>query len=94
MSIYATGAGVTASASADGLLATAAYALPANVLVTVTMGRLPCVVSYAGAAPYLVSGAAQINAQAPAGVTAGANVPLAVTIGDVSAQTGVTLAVQ
>jgi uncharacterized protein (TIGR03437 family) len=52
------------------------------------------VVSYAGAAPYLVSGAAQMNAQAPAGVTAGANVPLAVTIGDVSAQTGVTLAVQ
>jgi uncharacterized protein (TIGR03437 family) len=58
------------------------------------MGGLPCLVNYAGAAPYLISGATQINAQVPAGVTPGPSVPLAVTIGGVSAQTGVTLAVR
>ncbi|MGO9255056.1 MAG: hypothetical protein ACLQU1_01950 [Bryobacteraceae bacterium] len=94
VSIYATGAGVTSPASVDGLLATAPYSLPANVPVTVTMGGLPCLVNYAGAAPSLISGAAQINAQVPAGVTPGPSVPLAVTIGGVSAQTGVTLAVK
>jgi len=78
----------------DGLLATAAYPVPANVPVTVTMGGLPCTVTYTGAAPYLVSGAAQINAQVPAGVTPGSGVPLVVTVGGVSAQTGVTLAVK
>jgi uncharacterized protein (TIGR03437 family) len=94
VSIYATGGGVTAPASVDGLLATAAYALPANVPVTVTMGGQPCLVYYAGAAFNLISGALQINAQVPAGVTPGPSVPLAVTIGGISAQTGVTLAVK
>jgi uncharacterized protein (TIGR03437 family) len=92
--IYATGAGVTSPASVDGLLAAAPYSLPAGVPVAVTMGGLPCLVNYAGAAPYLISGATQINAQVPAGVTPGPSVPLAVTIGGVSAQTGVTLAVR
>jgi uncharacterized protein (TIGR03437 family) len=94
VSLYATGGGVTAPASVDGLLATAPYALPANVPVTVTMGGQTCQVYYAGAAPSLISGAVQINAQVPAGVTPGPSVPLAVTIGGSSAQTGVTLAVK
>ena len=95
VSIYGTGAGVTNPASVDGLLATAPYPqVPSSVPVTVTMGGLPCQIEYAGAAPYLISGVLQINAQVPSGVTPGANVPLTVTIGGVSAQTGVTLAVK
>jgi len=79
----------------DGLLATYPYPqVPGSVPVAVTMGGLPCTVSYAGAAPNLISGVTQINAQVPAGVTPGPSVPMTVTIGGVSAQTGVTLAVK
>jgi uncharacterized protein (TIGR03437 family) len=93
--IYLTGAGATTPASMDGLLVTAPYPmLPANA-VTVTMGGVPCpTIAYAGAAPYLISGLTQITVQVPETVTPGPSVPLAVAIGGVSAQSGVTLAVQ
>jgi len=95
VAIFGTGIGVTSPASTDGMLASAPYGqLPANVNVTVTMGGIACQTNYTGAAPGLISGALQINAQVPAGVTPGPNVPLTVTIGGVSAQTGVTLAVK
>jgi len=92
--IYLTGAGVTSPASVDGLLVTAPFPqLPPNT-VTVTMGGVPCPnVVYAGAAPYLISGLTQITVQVPPGVTTGSSVPLAVTIGGIPAQAGVTLAV-
>jgi uncharacterized protein (TIGR03437 family) len=92
--IYLTGAGATTPASVDGLLVTAPYP-QLNANVTVTMGGVPCPnVVYAGAAPYLISGLTQIAVQVPEGVTPGPSVPLVVTIGGVSAQTGVTLAVK
>jgi uncharacterized protein (TIGR03437 family) len=93
--IYLTGAGATTPGSLDGLLVTAPYPmLPANS-VTVTMGGVACPnVAYAGAAPYLISGLTQITVQVPEAVTPGPSVPLAVTIGGVSAQSGVTLAVK
>ena len=93
--IYLTGAGVTTPASGDGVLPVAPFPmLPANT-VTVTMGGVPCPnIAYAGAAPYLISGLTQITVQVPETVTPGPSVPLAVTIGGVSAQSGVTLAVQ
>lgn len=93
--IYLTGAGATTPASVDGLLVTPPYpVLPSNT-VTVTMGGVPCPnVAYAGAAPYLISGLTQITVQVPEAVTPGGSVPLAVTIGGVSAQSGVTLAVK
>jgi len=91
--IFGTGAGATVPASVDGMLAAPPYPqVKPNVVVT--MGGIPCVTNYAGAAPGLVSGVLQINAQVPAGVTPGPSVALAVTIGGVSSQTGVTLAVK
>src|ERR1039458_7214251 len=65
-----------------------------STLSAVTVGGVPCNVSYAGAAPYLISGLTQINVQVPAGVTPGPSVPLVVTVGGVRAQNGVTLAVR
>ena len=93
--IYLTGAGATTPASVDGLLATAPYPmLPANS-VTVTMGGVPCPnIAYAGAAPFLIAGLTQITVQVPEGVSPGSSVPLAITIGGASAQSGVTLAVE
>jgi len=93
VSIYATGAGVTTPAGVDGLLATGP-SYPPNAHVSVTIGDLPCQLNYAGGAPGLVAGLLQINAQVPAGVTPGPSVPVAVTIGNISAQAGVTLAVR
>jgi len=75
VSIYATGAGATTPASVDGLLAVAPLPAP-NAQVTVTIGGLPCQLNYEGAAPGLVSGVLQINAQVPAGVTPGPAVPI------------------
>ena len=59
-----------------------------------TIGGLPCQLNYEGAAPGLVSGVVQINAQVPAAVTPGPGVPVGVSIGGIAAQSGVTLAVR
>lgn len=91
--IFLTGAGATNPEGVDGLLASAPYpALTGNV--TVTIDGMPCTTNYAGAAPYLIAGLTQINAQVPTGATPGSNVPLTVTIGGVSSQANVTLAVK
>jgi uncharacterized protein (TIGR03437 family) len=93
VSIFATGAGVTAPASVDGLLASAPLPLP-SAQVSVTMGGLPCVLNFAGAAPTLVSGVLQINAQVPAGVAPGPTVPVEVRIGSAVSSSAVTLAIE
>jgi uncharacterized protein (TIGR03437 family) len=93
VSIFATGAGATMPAGVDGLLATAPLSMP-QAPVTVTIGGLPCQINYAGAAPGLVAGVLQVNALVPVGVAPSASVPVQVTIGGVSTQAGVTLAVQ
>jgi len=95
LDIYLTGAGVTTPASVDGLLVTPPLPMLTPNSVTVSIGGVPCPnIAYAGAAPYLISGLTQITVQVPQGVTPGPSVPLVVTIGGVSAQTGVTVAVQ
>ncbi|MGA2135157.1 MAG: hypothetical protein ABSH50_22965 [Bryobacteraceae bacterium] len=92
VSIFGTGAGVTNPASLDGLLV--GSSLPyVTANVSVTIGGLPATVNYAGGAPGLVSGVFQINAQVPPGVTPGPSVPMVVQIGNISAQSGVTLTV-
>lgn len=93
VSIFATGAGVTAPASVDGMLASTLLATP-EARVSVTIGGLPCQVNYAGAAPGFVSGLLQINAQVPAGVTPGPGVPVQITAGSVASPLNITVAVQ
>jgi uncharacterized protein (TIGR03437 family) len=93
VSIFATGAGVTTPAGVDGLLPTGPSYQP-NAQVSVSIGGLPCQLNYKGAAPGLVSGLLQINAQVPAAVTPGPSVPVQVAIGTASSQSGVTLAVR
>jgi len=95
VSIFGTGIGVTTPAGADGMLAAAPYGqVNPNLTVSVTMGGIACTTNYVGAAPGLIAGALQINAQVPAGVTPGPSVPLVVTIGGVPSRSGVTLAVK
>lgn len=61
--------------------------------VKVTIGGKPADVLYAGTAPTL-PGVTQINVRVPTGINPGSAVPVIVTIGGVSSQHGVTLAVQ
>jgi uncharacterized protein (TIGR03437 family) len=93
VSIFATGAGVSTPASVDGFVASAPLPVP-NANVSVTIGGLPCQLNFQGAAPGLVSGVLQINAQVPAGVTPGPSVPVQVGIGSATSLPVVTVAVQ
>jgi uncharacterized protein (TIGR03437 family) len=51
-------------------------------------------IAYAGTAPDEVYGLLQINVTVPAGVTPGPAVPVVLTVGGVSSQAGLTMAVQ
>ena len=93
VSIFATGAGITTPASVDGFVASAPLPVP-NANVSVTIGGFPCQLDFEGAAPGLVSGVLQINAQVPAGLAPGPAVPVQVSIGSASSLSAVTVAVQ
>jgi uncharacterized protein (TIGR03437 family) len=92
VSVFATGGGATTPAGVDGLLPGGPSYSP-NASVSVNIGGLDCPLNYEGAAPGLVSGLLQINAQVPAGVGSG-NVPVVVKIGTATSQAGVTVAVR
>ena len=88
--IYVTGAGQTTPAGVDGQ----PYAgqAPCNLPASVTIGGTTVVPQYCGGVPGEIPGLTQINIPIPAGLTAGL-APVSVTIGGVSTQPGVTIAV-
>ncbi len=92
--IYATGAGLTSPASVDGSI-TGTKVLPKPVApVSAWIGGVEAKVLYAGAAPDLVSGALQVNARIPKGISTGPAVPVSLAIGEATSQPGVTFAVK
>lgn len=92
--IYATGAGQMNPAVPDGAIPVA-DPLPKPIApVTVTIGSVEADVLYAGAAPGLVAGALQVNARIPAQVVAGPQVSVQLTIGNLTSQAGLTVAIQ
>ena len=91
ITLYATGAGQTNPAGADGAPGTLPYALP-NAKVSATIGGQPAQVSYAGNALNLVSGVIQVNVLVPSGLSAGA-VPIVLQIGNNATQSGTTIVV-
>jgi uncharacterized protein (TIGR03437 family) len=90
--IYATGGGVMTPAVADG---TAAHPTLSTVSqnVTARVGGVPATVVYAGVAPGIIAGVLQINVSIPPGVTRGSAVPVDITVGGLTSQSGVTVAV-
>ena len=91
--LWATGEGLTDPPGVDGRPAVDVLPKPLAA-VSVDIGGQPATVQYAGAAPGYMPGVLQINAQMSPGVQAGSNVPVHITISDVSSQDGVTLAVR
>ena len=90
--MYATGGGQTVPTGEDG--AVPVSVLPKPVLpVQVTIGGVSAEVLYAGAAPYFVSGALQINVRVPRNIDPGDYVPVVLTIGRNASLPAVTLAV-
>jgi uncharacterized protein (TIGR03437 family) len=96
VTIYATGEGQTNPPGIDGGLATNLNALPHPVAsLSVSIGGMPATnIAYAGTAPEEVYGLLQINVTVPAGVVPGAAVPVLLTIGGVTSQAGLTMAVK
>jgi uncharacterized protein (TIGR03437 family) len=90
--LFGTGEGQTNPAGASGRIALTVFPKPV-LPVKVTIGGIDATVAYAGAAPSLVSGVFQINATVPPGVASGA-AAVVVTVGTVSSQPGLTVAVQ
>ena len=90
--LFITGAGATNPPSADGLLASKTLATIASP-VSATIGGQSAQVLYAGSAPGMIAGVAQINVQVPDGVSSG-TVPIAVQIGPAISQPNVTVNVR
>ncbi len=93
VSIYATGGGQTNPSSVDGTITGNVLATP-QLPVTVQISGETAQVFYAGAAPGEPSGVLQVNAQIPADAPRGTNVPVLITVGNVSSQAGVTVAIK
>lgn len=91
ISLYVTGVGQTNPASQDGQVVMTA----ANLLapVTATIGGQAAEVQYAGSAPGLVPGVAQINLRVPAGATTGSN-SVQLTVGGIVSSGNVIVFVQ
>ena len=93
ISIYATGEGQTSPGGVTGSVSSSTGPKPL-LPVTVKVGGIDAVVQYAGSAPGLVAGLLQVNAVVPPSIASGASVPVAVSVGGLSSQRGVTIAVK
>jgi uncharacterized protein (TIGR03437 family) len=90
--LWATGEGITDPPGVDGRPAVGVYPKPVAA-VSVDIGGYPATIQYAGAAPGDVAGVLQINAQMSPNVKSG-NQPVHITIGGLTSQDKVTVAVK
>lgn len=93
VAMFATGGGVTNPSSVDGFIVQG-EPLPRTVArVQVLANSQQCEVSYAGAAPQLISGALQVNAKLPPDLPSG-TVELTLIVGEVRSQRRITIQVE
>ncbi len=93
--IYATGEGQTNPPGVDGTIPARSTPLKTPIQrVRVRIGGQEADVLYAGSAPFLVSGALQVNAKVPLNVAPGSAVPIELIVGDVASAAGVTVAIR
>jgi uncharacterized protein (TIGR03437 family) len=87
--VYMTGAGLVTPPTPDGVFNNVQPMLTA----TATLGGQPAPVQFVSGAYSMTPGVIQVYIRVPAGIT-GSAVPVVVTIGGVSTQAGVTVAVK
>lgn len=93
ISLYLTGAGLQAPAATDGLIAATASSGP-SLPVAVTIDGVPCDFISAVSAIGQVNGMVHVKVRVPSTVRSGAALPIMATVGGVSSQPGVVIAVQ
>jgi trimeric autotransporter adhesin len=99
IAIYGTGGGLTSPGGVTGTLNSGITLMPllnwtpGSSVVTATVGGKPATVTFAGAAPTLITGVWQINVQLPTGLSSGPQV-LDIAINGQHTQSNVTVAVQ
>lgn len=92
--LYGTGEGQTNPPGVNGRIALTEYPKPVlPVKVTIDGVDATAGITYAGASPTLVAGVFQIDVTVPMNVSTGA-VPVVVTIGSASSQSGLTVSLQ
>jgi uncharacterized protein (TIGR03437 family) len=90
--LFGTSGGAMRGIAEDGKLAGSPMEL--NLPVVATIGGIPARVTYAGAAPGLITGVLQVNVTVPDNAPAGDAVPISISVGGTSCQRGVTLALK
>ncbi|HSB12878.1 MAG TPA: SBBP repeat-containing protein [Bryobacteraceae bacterium] len=93
VSIWANGMGQTDPPGEDGKITTAPLPVPRSPVYVWINGIQAPEITYAGAAPQLVSGVLQVNVRLPLGIPSGSAVAIALTMG-YAASPWVTLAVK
>lgn len=93
ISVYATGEGQTRPGGIDGKPADTPAPAPIAT-VTATIGGLNAQVQYAGGSPGALAGLLQVNVLVPQKIAAGPSVPIVLTIGGKTTQTGVTVSIR
>jgi len=96
ITIFGTGEGQTNPPGIDGGIANDLDHLPKPAAaLSVSIGTVNAPdISYAGTAPEEVYGLLQVNVAIPAGVSPGPAVPVSLTVGGVSSQKGLTMAIK
>lgn len=92
VTIYFTGGGPTNPPAVTGSVTGSVLEWLAQP-ITVTVGNVPAVVEFAGAAPTFVAGVGQLNIQLANGTPSGTQ-PLVITVGGIGSAATATLAVQ
>ena len=88
--VWATGGGTVTGGATDGALASAGeQTLP----VTARIGGKDAAIVYSGPAPGAVNGVLQVNMTVPSGLVSGPQ-PVVTTVGGVSSQDGISVAVK
>jgi uncharacterized protein (TIGR03437 family) len=90
--VFGTGFGALDPPAVDGQVSGSAS--PTVLPVTAAIAGIPAEVTYAGAAPGLVAGIAQINVRIPSGLSSSFAAPVSLKIGSTFTQSGVTIAIQ
>ena len=90
--IFATGEGQTDPPGVTGAVTRTVLRKPLRE-VTATVGGIPAEVTYAGSAPGAVLGLFQVNVKIPESAPSGPDVPVVISVGGVSSQGSVTVAI-